>query len=303
MRQASRELNTDDRNPVEFAFARTLSRSGLFEVGRLRRAAAAIGADRPALTGEVDWGRVTRQRSAIYTISGSNPPVDPDASAAERARAEAHAQYLAGDLAAAARTLLAQPGAPEGAVETTLLAEGLAEVGDPRAVAYIQTLRRINATEAEAATARLALRLDNYDLARDALVAALVHYRTDPWPGQVSMSHALALADELTLKRPDAVGVLFDALGQPFSVAALEEPRRLVRLSVGSHGGPSERCRPAVVPYEPHVPWRADVLRYRAHCYERTADPRAVEARVDLEQFQQREVAAPAPSPSPSPRP
>jgi spermidine synthase len=298
LREAAREPNTDDRNPVEFAFARSLSRSGLFEVSRLRRAAAAIGAGRPDLAGDVDWGRVDRQRSAIYTISGSNPPVEPDASVADRARAEAHAQYLAGDLAAAARTLLAQAGAPEGAVETTLVAEGLAEAGDPAAVAHIKALRQINATEAEAATARLAFRMGRYDLSRDALVAAFAHYRTDPWPGQVSMSHALALADELTLKHPDAVPVLFEALGQPFAAAALEEPRRLVLLSVGSHGGPSERCRKAVIPYEPHVPWRADVLRYRANCYQWTADARAAEARVELEQFLQREVAAPAATPS-----
>jgi spermidine synthase len=60
-----------------------------------------------------------------------------------------------------------------------------------------------SSTEAEAVTARLALRLDHPDLARDALVSSFVHYRTDPWPGQVSMSHALALADELTLKHPE----------------------------------------------------------------------------------------------------
>jgi spermidine synthase len=299
LRDRARELNTDDRNPVEFAFARTLSRSGLFEVSRLRRAAAAIGAARPDLAGDVDWGRVERQRSAIYAISGSSPPVEPDAPATVRARAEAHARYLAGDLAAAARTLLAQPGAPEGAVETTLVAEGLAELGDPGAIPHIQALRRVNATEAEAATARLAFRMDQHELARDALVAAFAHYRTDPWPGQVSMSHALALADELTLKRPDAVPVLFEALGQPFAAAALEEPRRLVLLSVGSHGGPSERCRKAVIPYEPHVPWRADVLRYRARCYEWTADARAADARVELEQFLQREAAAPAAPPTP----
>jgi spermidine synthase len=300
LRDEAPEVNTDDRSPVEFAFARTLARSGLFDVGRLRRAAAGIGADRPALTGDVDWGRVARQRSAIYSVSASAPPREPDASPEERGRVEAHARYIDGDLAAAARTLMAQPGTPEGAVETTLLAEGLAEAGDPRAVAHIQALRGVDGTEAEAATARLALRLDRPDLARDALVAAFVHYRADPWASQLAMSHALALADELTLKHPDAVPALFEALGQPFAAAALEEPRRLVRLSVGSHGGPSERCRQAVLPYEPHVPWHADVLRYRALCYEWTADARAAQARVELEQFLQREAAAPAATPPPA---
>src|SRR6266568_3762291 len=39
MRAAGQEVNSDDRNPLEFAFARTLSRSGLFDVRRLREAA------------------------------------------------------------------------------------------------------------------------------------------------------------------------------------------------------------------------------------------------------------------------
>ncbi len=306
MRAAGQEVNSDDRNPLEFAFARTLSRSGLFDVRRLREAARAVSADRPAVVGPVDWERVVRQRRAIYAIAGRAAPPEPEAPEPERVRAQAYARYLAGDLAAAAQTFLGQPAPPEGPVETTLLAEGLADAGDPRAVAHIRALRDLDPTEAEAATARLALRSGRPELARDALVSALVHYRTDPWPGQVSMSHALALADELTLARPDMVPVLFAALGQPFAVGALEEPRRLVRLSVASHGGLSDPCREAVLPFEPHVPWRADVLRFRARCYAATRDPRASRARTDLEEYVRGEPPAPTggggPLATPAPR-
>jgi spermidine synthase len=141
--------------------------------------------------------------------------------------------------------------------------------------------------------------MEQPELARDALVSAFVHYRTDPWPGQVSMSHALALADELTLGHREMVPFLFEALGQPFSVAALEEPRRIVRLSVASHGPVSDRCRDAVAPFEPHVPWRADLLKYRANCYERTRDPRARLARAELEEFVRHETPVPAAAPAP----
>jgi spermidine synthase len=287
--RSEREVNTDDRNPVEFAFARTLSRSGLFDALRLRRRAAELGADRPAIDGAVDWDRVARQRLAIYTISGAPPPPPPGAAEGERVRAKAHAEYVGGELIAAVRTFAAQPTPPQGPVETTLLAEGLADQGDVGAVPYIRALREIESTEAEAVTARLAFRMGQPELARDALASALVHYRSDPWPSQVGMSHALALADELTLARPDMVPVFFEALAQPFALAALEEPRRLIWLSVASHAGPSDRCRDVLAALEPHVPWRADVLRYRASCYERTLDPRAGAARADLELFARRE--------------
>ncbi|HEY2941768.1 MAG TPA: hypothetical protein VGN09_04980, partial [Vicinamibacteria bacterium] len=207
----------------------------------------------------------------------------------ERVRAKAHAEYVGGELIAAVRTFAAQPTPPQGPVETTLLAEGLADQGDVGAVPYIRALREIESTEAEAVTARLAFRMGEPELARDALASALVHYRSDPWPSQVGMSHALALADELTLARPDMVPVFFEALAHPFSLAALEEPRRLIWLSVASHAGPSDRCRDVLAALEPHVPWRADVLRYRASCYERTLDPRAGNARADRELFERQE--------------
>jgi predicted membrane-bound spermidine synthase len=295
---AGQALNTDDRNAVEFSFAQTLSRSGLFDVQRLRRDAAAMGAGRPAVDGAVDWGRVARQRLAIYTIAGGSAPLDPEGPAAEQARARAHEQYVAGELVAALQTFAGQPDPPEGAVETTLFAEGLAEAGDPAALPYIQALRAIDLIEAEATTARLALRMGNLELARDALASALARYRTDPWPSQVGMAHALGLADELARARPDMAPVLFDALGQPFAVAALEEPRRLVRLNVASLGRLTARCGEALASLEPHVPWRLDVLRYRASCYERTHDPRAGQALADLETYLLQE---PAPSASPPP--
>lgn len=288
VREAGQELNTDDRNRVEFAFARTLSRSELFDVGRLRRRAAGLGADRPVVDGAIDWDRVARQRAAIYLVAGTPPPADAQAPDAERVRAQAYAQYLSGELAAAVKTFATQPAAPEGAVDTALFAEGLADAGDPGAASYIRALHDIDPTEAEAATARLALRLGQLPVARDALVSAFVHYRTNPWPTQMSMSHALALAEELTRAHTEMVPLVFDALGEPFAVAAIEEPRRLVRLSVGSHSGTFYRCNEAIEPFEPHVPWRADVLQYRAHCYEQSRDRRAREARADLEEYKRR---------------
>jgi hypothetical protein len=298
---AGQPQNSDDRNRVEFAFARSLSRSQVFDVLRLRRDAATAGADRPEVTGDVDWPRVVRQRVAIHVIAGSPPVAAADAPDDERKRVEAHGLYLAGELAAAARRFQEQPSPAQGLVETTLLAEGLAETGDPRAVEYIKALRDRQPAEAEAATARLALRLDQPQVALQALGSAFTRYRTEPWASQIAMSHALSLADELSLAHPQLVPVLFEALRQPFAVAALEEPRRLILLSVASHGG-TYRCDEVLAPLEPHVPWRLDVLKYRAACYG-VRDRRHVDARADLARFErQAQAGPPAARPSPAPR-
>jgi len=277
--------NLDDRNLAEFSFAKTLSREGLFEVSDLRRSAAEVGADRPHLEGAVDWPRVRRQRLAIYTIAGASAPPQRDADESDRLRAQAHASYLAGRLSEAANTLRSQPAPPEGMVETTLVAEGLADAGDPQAAEAIRALERFQPTEAAAATARLAFRMGQPELARNALVSAFVSYRSDPWPSQVAMAHALALAVELTVVDPQAAPALFDALGEPFAVAALEEPRSLVRLQIAGLAGLGRRCYEALLPFEPHVAWREDVLRMRVACYGELGDRRAAGARRDLQQF------------------
>jgi hypothetical protein len=271
----------DDRNPVEFAFARTASRSGSFDVSALRRQAKAAGADRLELA--LDWDRVVRRRLDVYTLAGYPPPLDPLAAAADRARQRAHAEYAAGRLAAAAASF--GPATPESVVETMLLAEGLAEAGDPAARPHIEALGRVQPTEAEAAAARLALRRGVGELARDALAASFVHYREDPWPSQISMAHALALAVELARVRRDAAPILAEALSRPFAVAALEEPRRLVRMQLVALEPLTERCRDALADLEPHVPWREDVLEFRSRCYAATRDPRARQAAADLAAF------------------
>ncbi|HEV7501077.1 MAG TPA: fused MFS/spermidine synthase, partial [Vicinamibacteria bacterium] len=91
---------TDDLNPVEFSFARLVAQRTAFDVERMRAAAAALGADRPAVEGPIDWERVRRHRVEIYTIANDSAPLGPGALEAERDRVTAHAQYAAGRIAA-----------------------------------------------------------------------------------------------------------------------------------------------------------------------------------------------------------
>jgi hypothetical protein len=167
---------------------------------------------------------VERQRLVIYTIAGTAPPLPAEAPETLRVRARAHAQYVAGELSQASETL-ASPA--EGSVETAILAEGLAERGDQGAIQQIQALGAVQPIEAEAATARLALRLGQLEVARDALAAALGLDRTDPWPSQVAMSHALSLAVELAAASPDAARAFRPGAPSPCSrwrAAAFGQP-------------------------------------------------------------------------------
>jgi len=279
------EVNTDDRNPVEFSFARMVAQTTAFDVERMRATAAALGCGRPEVTGTVDWERVARRRVEIYTIANDWAPVPPATSAPDRERATAHGLYVSGRLSAAVDAFRKQPRPPAGLVETALFAEGLAERGDPEAADYIRVLGASVPAEADAATARLAYRRGLPGVAADALVSAFTRYRTDPWPSQDAMARGLALSREIAAAHPPSASRLYEALTPPFAVRALEQQRRFARVLVARAGGLWKECAEASASLEAHLPWRPDMLRARAECYEQTGDPRAPEAARDVQEF------------------
>jgi hypothetical protein len=300
LRATGEEINTDDRNPVEFSFARMVAQKNGFRVEQMRAAASALGAARPDVEGEVDWDRAVRHRVEIYTRAGDWFPIDEAAPPAERERVTAHGHYVNGQLLAAVESFRKQPLPPSGLIETALFAEGLAEAGDPEAAPYIRALGDFFPAEAEAATARLALRRGLPAVAAEAMVSALTRYRSDPWPSQFAMGRALGLTRQMAGAYPETAPALYEALGAPFAVRALEQDRRLSRVLVARSGGLWDLCRAALAPLEEHPLWRPDVLRARAECYQRTDDPRAARAAADLEQFLARQPRRPGPAPAPS---
>ncbi len=293
------DVNTDDLNPIEFSFARMVAQRGAFDLERLRATAAALGADRPDVTGEIDWDRVTRSRVEIYTIAGDRAPVPPGASEADRQRVAAHGHYAAGRLTAALDAFRSQPRPPSGLLEMGLFAEGLAERGLVEATPYIAAVGAAMPAEAEAVTARLAYRRGRTDIALDALTSAFTHYRGDPWPAQPPMGRGLALAREIAGAHPETASRVYDLLGPPFAVRALDQERLLSRVFIARSAGLWDRCQEAFGAIEPSVPWRPDMLRYRAECYEHTRDPRARAAAADLQAYLAAEPPAPAVSPTP----
>ena len=277
--------NTDDRNGVEFGFARTVGRGFLFRLERLRAAAARIGADRPVMAGSVDWSRVQHERVSVSSIHDEAPPIEPSASMDVRARAVAHGLYLRGERAAAARAFAAQGRPPAGAFETVLVAEGLAESGDTAALPLIEAAAAEHPLHGDVLRARLLVRQGRLEDALQALERALVAYRSDPWPVPRIMAGALSLAEEIAGRRPELAPRVFAALDAPFSVHVLDIDRLGSVLRVAQYLPAEPYCRRALEPLEPFVPWSAEALLYRRNCYETTGDPRAAAAAADFAEF------------------
>ena len=213
----------------------------------------------------------------------------------DRTAAEAQLLHSRGDLLGALRSFQTLGRAPRGLIESALLTEGMAEAGDLQASGPIAELGRLLPAEADAAAARLALRRGRPDLAAAILVSAFSRYRADPWPDMAAMNRALDLAVEIVTQRKDTASPLFAALADPFAVRALDEARIHTRLRIAAVGGLADRCVEALFPLEPHIPWRGDVLRYRAECYRSRHHPHADAAAADLARFLRDATPAEAP--------
>jgi predicted membrane-bound spermidine synthase len=97
--------NTDDRNRLEYAAARSVGRSGGVSIARLREAAGPQSPPGPPVSaGAVDWARVEDQRESMYALGWDRYALSRDLTApqrdlteAQRYRALAQQRAVAGD--------------------------------------------------------------------------------------------------------------------------------------------------------------------------------------------------------------
>jgi spermidine synthase len=300
-------LNTDDRTPVEFAFARSVGRRTLFNSEELHDAAHARGEDRPEVDGAVDWERVVDERIALFTAAGTAPGDKPFFTAAQHKRAEAQSDYARGDFGAALTAWRAQPREPVGPVELGVVSAALAYRGDEEALRYIDQLRGFQPVEADALVGVLRWKQGRPLEAAAPLAAAFTHFRDDPWPMPLLMSRSLDVATQLTTQDKSAGRQLYAALRQPFSVSALNEERARHALEIAAKVDFKQLCVAALEPLEPYVPWNREFLSSRARCYRETGNPRAEQAQADFIAFLRNEavpfssgLAIPTPAASPA---
>jgi len=272
-------VNTDDRNRIEFGFARMLGRAGRFEVPDLLALADRLGADRPAVAGEVDWLAVDEERSAL--LGARDPDLPPEALARLRAFELAYQ-----DPRAALAVWSAQPAPPRRLRELLALAAATAEAGDERTLGPLAAaLEPERAVEARALRGVAAFRAGRDEAALASLLSAFEQARRDPWPVPAIAQRGLFAATELARRQPGTADALLAAMAEPFAADTLGDDRRAALLTIASRLPPDGRCLAALGAVEPHVPWRVDVLGFRVRCYQATAPARGPEARADLARF------------------
>ena len=283
-------INTDDKNIIEFGFARVASdSSGDTHGGRMaeiREAARVRGEHRPVeLEKEVDWGRVDEMLASFQATELAELTPTMQMTEERRHRHFALLHFLEGRTRESAAEWRSQSREPIGPTELAVVAESLADMGDDQAQSYIARLRALQPLEADAIFGRLLLRQGRFSDAAEALRAAFEAYRTDPWPWPFIMEHALQTAKELASRNPETIAVLRPALEEPFSVLMLDEARSETILSFVAARDPDRSCAEVLSPFEPYVPWHHPLLKWRARCYKMLHHAEADRAERELERF------------------
>jgi spermidine synthase len=279
--QQARDLNTDDRQVVEFSFARLIYSEQLGMETEIVSTARRIGADRPAgVRGNVDWARVAQEKSSLDWLNTGDIKND------------FAKKYALGDYAGALASWRASKWEPVNTFDHARLAHVLALAGDDAALPFIAALRPWEPAEADALTGILRLRQANRGEAIASLRSALVRYREDPWPLLKIMEAAVQATAEIAAD-PALAPVALDALSQPFAAYLLEEQRDRAYLAAA---WAAQKCSASTITalqeYEPNVPWNASVLQMRAVCYAAAnLGELAGEAQRDLQTFSEGEAA------------
>jgi spermidine synthase len=263
-------LNTDDRNTLEFGYARTLGQTGLFDFASLREAAQRVKAERPSHTGNapVDMIRLEDERLAAFSGMNMAPLVQKQyLSRALSLRASAHTQWIDRNRPGALAAWRAQSDPPRNPTELAMVAELLADAGNEEALDPIGKLREFQPAEADACLARLRIRQGRNEEALDAAEAAIVRYRTDPWPAYHLMQGALDVTLELAAQHPEMGPRIAAALHDEFALRSLNEVRVEVLFLIASREPIDASCAAFLGPYEPEVPWSKDWLTFRQRCY------------------------------------
>lgn len=288
--QAEPRISTDDQPFVEFGFARSVGRKGLFNPSQLHELASRLGVDRPrSFVGEpLDWTEVEEARQIRVLDATLIAPPTLRVPRERLPRFQARRAYREGDFEALRRLWFDEGKAqePRHPMDYLMAAETLVNLDDERAPAALEELGRAFPTDAEFLAARRAFIEHHLDAATSHLVRALDSFRRSPWFFRPIAIHGFELVELVADKGSrEQAERLLAALAEPSPVLALERIRRKTRLHLLAKVDFPRHCVEVLKPFEPHTIWEKEFLRLRLECYAQTGHPLLEKAREDLEAF------------------
>ena len=283
-------LNTDDRNVLEYAFARSVGRAGEADPELLRNGAWDADQEVPVrMRGQINWAKVEARRRTMLVLYGRAPKAPPPGMQGLD-RVEAYRAYIHGELQTALsfwRRL--KNSEPQDLVELAMVAECLSDAGEEEAASLIAKLRTWRTGEADALLGRLHLHKRRQLEAATAFESAFRQLREDPWADPSLMRRTIASVEQAApVANREFNQRMFKALAQPFAASCNERDRQMARFALAKAlegDAPGLQTLEVVQAFEPNVPWKEGFLKARAKCYARLKHPLAAAAELDLKQY------------------
>lgn len=281
-------LNTDNRNSLEYGFARALGRSNPYSVSNIRTRAIELGDHRPPVELDAaEWERVEAYRLISMAMFKGEIVLPPEPTLSLRQVARLLELYWQGNTDALVAEWRSQNRAPLPPTELSMLALAMAREGAPELEAQLESLEALSPTEADGIRAIRAVRQGNREEAASHLAKALRGLRTDPWGFRHVVDLLGGLAVQLAGTDPQLARPLFEAMEEPWAGYLLEDQRKLSRVALARtlvERDPTALVH-ALEALEPHTPWNEEFLRLRATAYRELDHPLAEQAAEELREF------------------
>lgn len=293
------ELATDDRNPLEYGFARGLGRHSGGDVPRqIITYCQRNKFDRPLrLNGKIDWNLVASQgpsreaveNSLAFEIEGETPD--------RSARRAMFYHYLNRDYVKVVEVARKSKLTPISPIELEVMAEAAVFTNDPSADALINRLEAIYPPEAQGLRACQAAARKDWQAAADGFTAVFRIWQKDPWVRPAMLRTFLVKSLEVgrASGKPEIARMLFDTLATPFAVEAQRDARLVARLELAKLTEPNPanaQSREALQPFVDHPEWTGPFLEQRLAIYRQLQDPNVERAALDFISFKNNEAVA-----------
>jgi hypothetical protein len=273
--------NTDNRNQLEYGFARALAERGSFNPGELLSQASALNADLPAhLAGDVDHHRVQMERLLMWASQNVGTKQMPGIEGDDRRRADAILAFVEKRYH---DTLSSWVGPSMSVMAQLLLLESAAAAGLPDP-ALLEQVSRNWPADARFAEAESAWRHSSPVAAVNSLREAFTELRKQIWSRPQAVEKGLALAAQVANGSPERAQLFLELLREPFPGGLAETNRMRALAEIGANMAPRRQATVAAM-FEPYPVWTRPFLQFRASAYRAASDVRAAKAAADLRDF------------------
>jgi spermidine synthase len=289
---SGQEIATDDRNPLEYGFARGIGRRMDGNVApQLIDYSRAIKTNRPKLTrGDIQWDRV----DAIIPVAEAVEGRIPKAMAGEPEQRKNwrlfFTHYYKADFDKAMQFARDKKFEATEAMEIEFMAECAAFSNDPSAEEWIEKCGQYHPLTATALRACLAATRKDGAAAVDGLTRTFESCRKDPWLRIAFMKQVLSTSRFIidAKKDPQLARRLCDSLSQPFACEVMRDDRWATRIEIAKLSDSNRfnaQLRDALEPFATYPKWDQEFLKERLIGYQIWKDPRVPGAADDLRRF------------------